>query len=164
MNSKDRAALRKSLEGRLPKDFDIEQYDDYLNYQHVDPLRSYDDRIVRVARVVGPRRYVLVFNYPTCPQQHSRFVLGSHTLSFLGEDGTLVPFNPNPLMDAWRAQHPGKSLNYWAQVMRDPALQQGVQEFQGRGWDVHLADALVGITNQWSKTHGLSLAPSTAPK
>jgi hypothetical protein len=148
MNSKSRLALAPILAHCLHTDFRGEQYDDFVNYQ-------YEGHTLRVVRFVGPGRCLLVFKYPTLPtHKWDTTYWHSQTLSFLAEDGSLVPFDHKAVEAEWKAQHPGKSIN-WEKVITAHVVARGAQEFRGTNWAGRISAALVHITNEWLTSHNL---------
>ena len=151
MDTKSRTALAPILASCLLTGFSGEQYDDFVNY-------AYNGHTLRVVRFVGPGRCMLVFKYATLPQhRNSTNYWYGQTLSFLALDGSLVPFDHKAVEAEWNAKNPGKTCS-WERIVSDWVVAHGAQEFRGANWVGRISAALVPVTLDWLKAHGIEQA------
>lgn len=148
MNTHSRRALFPLLTRCLHAAFKGDGYD-FVDYEY------HTGHTLRVVRFVGPGRCILVFRYPKLPtHKWDSTYWYTQELSFLADDGTLVPFDAKAVEAEWKAAHPGKSCN-WERVISKWVSAHGAKQFKGTNWAGHISAALVDITNGWLRTHNL---------
>ena len=121
MNRKDRLAFWALLEPQLPDGFSTSG-GDFVNHGPYD----------RVLRIVGPQRYIVLFDNVTPPPVTPLWGR-KYTTRFLHTNDDLVVFGRDlALDDGWLAA-------------------KGARVFQGRGWKEDLAMKVLQCVTRWER-------------
>ena len=138
MNRKDRVAFWALLEPQLPEGYKTDgEYDDFVN-RLVDNPMSWRPSSTRVLRIVGPQRYIVLFDNVTTPPVTPLWGK-KYAMRFLHTNDDLVVFGRDlRLDDGWLAS-------------------QGARTFTGRGWKDDLAMKVPQCITRWERHYsGLS--------
>jgi hypothetical protein len=151
MNSRSRRDLNASLD--LPEGYQGEEYDDFINCdRHKDTLGS-----LRVVRVVGPQRFLMLFTYERGGTSRFRVHRNYRTM-YLTETGDLTEFNPKRIYQ--EAQMDAKdrcNVSFDRVISEWLAHNTNAMTFTGRGWADRCAKEIDKLVGWWEDRYDPTL-------